>query len=195
MNARIKQVSMPPAELDDVTLVRAQRGDAAAFRALVVQYQRPVFALLGRMLARSPQPPIEDLAQETFLRVFRALPNFSTAGSAKLSTWILTITTRLALDHLRRYSPQTTPIEEAFELASDDRAEHLMERRALGQTLERAVAGLSPVYRAVFLLRECHDLSYEEIAQVVGCDIGTVKSRLLRARAALRSALSEVYDE
>jgi RNA polymerase sigma-70 factor (ECF subfamily) len=191
----MKQVSMPPAELDDVTLLRAQRGDGAAFRALVVQYQRPVFALLGRMLARSPNASIEDLAQETFLRVFRALPNFSLSGSAKPSSWILTIATRLAIDHLRKFSPQTTPIEDALDLVSEERTEHLIERRALGESLERAVAGLSPVYRAVFLLRECHDLSYEEIAQAVGCDIGTVKSRLLRARAALRNALSEVYDE
>jgi RNA polymerase sigma-70 factor (ECF subfamily) len=187
---------MPPAELDDLTFVRAQRGDATAFRALVLHYQRPVFALLGRMLARTVlHGSIEDLAQECFLRVFRALPGFSLAGSAKPSTWILTIATRLAIDQLRKHSPQTTPLEEIVDLASEESAEHLVERRILGETLEKAVSQLSPVYRAVFLLRECHDLSYEEISLVVGSDVGTVKSRLLRARAALRSALAEVFYE
>ena len=187
---------MTSAELDDVTFVRAQRGDATAFRALVLHYQRPVFALLGRMLARTAlHTSIEDLAQECFLRVFRALPGFSLAGSAKPSTWILTIATRLAIDQLRRHTPQTAPLEEIANLASNESADHLIERRVLGETLERAVATLSPVYRAVFLLRECHDLSYDEISQVVGSDVGTVKSRLLRARAALRSALAGVFHE
>src|SRR5215470_592892 len=90
-------------ELDDVTLARAQRGEAAAWRALVEHYQRAVFALLSRMLAPSGRAAlVEDLAQETFLRAFRALPAFDRGGRARLSTWILTIATRLGIDELRR---------------------------------------------------------------------------------------------
>lgn len=185
-----------PDELDDLTLLRAQRGDQDAFRALVVHYQRPVFALLGRMLARTRSADlIEDLAQECFLKVFRALPGFSPAGRARLSTWILTIATRVALDELRKYAPPTEPIEEAIGVAGTLRTEERAERRSLGEELERAVSALSVHHRVVFLLREFHDLSYEEIAEVTGIEVGTVKSRLLRARAALRVALAGLLDE
>src|SRR3954447_21718894 len=88
-------------ELDEVSLARAQRGDRAAQAVLVERYQRPVFALLSRMVGRD-RAAVEDLAQETFLRALRALPRFSLQGPARLSTWILTIATRLALDQLRR---------------------------------------------------------------------------------------------
>src|SRR4051812_48677387 len=90
-------------ELDEPTLARAQMGEDAACRAFLGFYQRQVFALLGRMLGRVGQRgTIEDLAQETFLRAFRALPGFDRRGSARLSTWLLTIATHLALDQLRR---------------------------------------------------------------------------------------------
>jgi RNA polymerase sigma-70 factor (ECF subfamily) len=92
-----------PAELDELTVARAQRGDDRARRELVLRYQRPVFALLSRMLhGRASHTSVEDLAQETFLKVFRALPGFDRQGSARLSTWILTIATNLAIDELRR---------------------------------------------------------------------------------------------
>src|SRR5687768_11343124 len=82
-------------ELDDAVLRRAQRGDEAAFRALVEQYQRPVHALVWRMLAGSGvRHRVEDLTQETFLRVYRALPRFDPGGAARLSSWILTIAAR-----------------------------------------------------------------------------------------------------
>jgi RNA polymerase sigma-70 factor (ECF subfamily) len=183
----------PPPELDELTLRRAQRGDRAASHALVIRYQRPVFALLGRMLAQTSTPHLlEDLAQETFLRAFRSLSSFDTKRGVRLSTWILTIATNIALDHAKRFAPKTVPLEEAFELASEDTTDSLAERRSLGAMLEQAVSRLSPVYRAVFILREYHELSYEEISQTLQIDVGTVKSRLLRARTALRQALQEV---
>src|SRR5262245_57070430 len=89
-------------ELDGATLARCQRRDPMAFRAFVVRYQAPVFALLSRMLGHGPL--VEDLAQETFLRAFRAFPTFSLDGAAKPSTWLLTIATRLALDARKRRS-------------------------------------------------------------------------------------------
>jgi RNA polymerase sigma-70 factor (ECF subfamily) len=168
-------------ELDELTLKRAQRGDDRACRDLVLAYQRRVFALLGRLLGRSPM--VEDLAQETFLRVFRALPAFSPSGPARLSTWILTIATRLALDELRKRRPQAA----AVELAQPPEAD----ARALGRAIENAVAALPPEFRAAFLLREYHGLEYDEIARALDVDLGTVKSRLSRARSQLREALKD----
>src|SRR5512143_4044866 len=83
-------------ELDRATLLRCKAGDPMAFRALVARYERPVFALLSRIVGRGPE--VEDLAQETFLRAHRALPRFDLDGPARVSTWLLTIATRLALD-------------------------------------------------------------------------------------------------
>src|SRR5512146_2445596 len=97
--------SAAPGELDELTLRRAQRGDQRAWRDLVERYQQPVHAVIWRLLAGRAQHRAPDLAQETFVRVLRALQRFDPAGPAKLSTWILTIATRLALNELRRPEP------------------------------------------------------------------------------------------
>jgi RNA polymerase sigma-70 factor, ECF subfamily len=184
----------PPAELDELTLARAQRGDARARRDLVLRYQRPVFALLSRMLyGRAANQPVEDLAQETFLKVFRALPGFDRHGSARLSTWILTIATNLAIDELRRRRLPTDALSPADEPASTAATDADAERRRLADVLRRAIDDLPPEYRAAFLLREYHEFEYTEIASNLQIDLGTVKSRLSRARAALRRSLEEVY--
>jgi RNA polymerase sigma-70 factor (ECF subfamily) len=180
-----------PDELDDLTLARAQRGEAPACRALVARYERRVFALLSRMVGRRGRALVEDLAQETFLRVFRALGGFSPGGAARLSTWILTIATRLALDELARRRPEAEPLSLAL-VDGMPRADGTVEARAVGRAIERAVRGLPPVFQAVFVLREYHGLEYDEIARALELDVGTVKSRLSRARAALRQALEEV---
>jgi RNA polymerase sigma-70 factor (ECF subfamily) len=180
-------------ELDEVTLARAMRGEQAACRALVVRYQGPVFALLGRLLAGRRGALVEDLAQETFLRVFRALSSFTPSGAARLSTWILTIATRLALDELRRRPREAEPLEAAAD-ARDPQADGAVERRDLGRAIQRAMAALSPDHQAIVLLRELHGLEYEEIARALDLDAGTVKSRLSRARAALRDALGDAWE-
>jgi RNA polymerase sigma-70 factor (ECF subfamily) len=187
-------------ELDELTLVRAQRGEDAACRQLVTLYQRRVFALLSRLLGPSGRGAlVEDLAQETFLRAFRALALFDRAGAARLSTWLLTIATRLALDELKRRVPRLVPIDALAEIVpaagSAARTDDEADRRALSSALARAVAGLSPEQRATFLLREVHELSTEEVAAALQVDEGTVKSRLSRAKTALRAALAEVHDE
>lgn len=183
-------------ELDGPTLARARDGDPAACRALVERYQRPVFALLHRMAAgRMPAAAVEDLAQETFLRVFRALGRFDPAGPARLSTWILTIATRLSLDAARKRPPATEPIDAHLDtLAAAPDAEQTLERRRLGEALREAAAALSPEQRAAFLLSYAHGLDQAEIASALGVPVGTVKSRLSRARAAMVRALSEVHD-
>ncbi len=184
------------AELDEVTFLRARRGDRAAFRVLVAHYQRPVFALLSRMLmTRGREMLVEDLAQETFVRVFRSLGTFGNDGRLNLTGWILTIATRLALDELRKRPPRIEPLARAEELPGPERTDEAMERRALGAAIERAVSQLPPSYRATFLLRELHGFDYDAIAEALQIDLGTVKSRLSRARAVLRAALTGIVDE
>ncbi len=184
----------PRGELDDVTLARAQRGDAPAWRALVERHQGAVFALLGRLLGGGRRAAIEDLAQETFLAVFRQLPAFQPQGPARLSTWILTIASRRAIDELRRRpaSPIAADDIAARPAAGGDRGDDTLERRRLATAIDRALAELAPEYRAAFVLRELHGLEYADIARALEIDLGTVKSRLARARAALRAALAEV---
>jgi RNA polymerase sigma-70 factor (ECF subfamily) len=184
------------AELDELSLVRAQRGEAGACKALVERYQRPVFALIGRMLGpRGRREAVEDLAQETFLRTFAALARFERGGAARLSTWILTIATRLVIDELRRAPPHLVPLEEALALsAPGGRPDELASTRRQALAAARAIQALAADHRAVVLLRDVHDLDYDEIASAVGVDVGTVKSRLSRARALLRQALQGEAD-
>lgn len=185
----------PPAELDELTLKRAQRGDDEACRALVLRYQARVFALVGRMLGPGRRSVVEDVAQETFLQVFRSLERFSPLGVARLSTWILTIASRRAIDELRRADPESESLELRDEvLPSGSRADEHSRRRAMAAAIREAVQGLAPPYRAAFLLREYHGFKYTEIARSLDIDIGTVKSRLARARSALRAKLAEVRD-
>lgn len=173
-------------KLDSLTLERARRGERTAQQVLVVTYQTPVFALLSRMGA----PDVEDLAQETFLRVFRALPDFDLEGSAKLQTWILTIATRLAIDALRKERPDG-PVADVLQLpAAGGSPASALDRKRLGRRIAAAVESLPPVYRAAFILRAYHELSLKEIAQSLECDVNTVKSRLARAKNALRGSLS-----
>lgn len=178
-------------ELDEPTLRLAARGDRAASRALVERYQARVFALASRMLAGRGRATVEDVAQDTFLQVFRRLAGFAPGGPAKLSTWILTIAARRAIDELRKQRPALLA---ELEAPSDARGDDRAVRRELVAAIEAALRDLSPELRAAFLLREYHGLDYAEIAKALAIDLGTVKSRLSRARAALRERLAEVHD-
>jgi RNA polymerase sigma-70 factor (ECF subfamily) len=181
----------PSEPLDEVTLRRAQRGDQRAWRDLIERYQGPVHALIWRLLAGRSRHRVEDLAQETFVRVLRALPKFDPIGTASLSTWILTIATRMTLNELRRPEPAGLDREPI----SDARADADSERKRLGEAIAAGVAALPDAQRAVLVLREYHDLEYAEIAAVLELDAGTVKSRLSRARAALREHLTQTMPE
>jgi len=179
-----------PTELDELALRRAVKGEAAAARALVEMYEVRVFALVSRMLPSRPRATVEDVAQETFLQVFRQLARFDIGGPARLSTWILTIAARRAIDELRRQRPTLVAQPERMgESRGDERAV----RREVVTAIEAALGELSPELRAAFLLRELHGLEYVEIAVALDIDLGTVKSRLSRARAQLRERLAEVH--
>jgi RNA polymerase sigma-70 factor (ECF subfamily) len=177
--------------IDEVTLKRAQRGDQRAWRDLIASYQQPVHALIWRLLAGRAQHRAPDLTQETFVRVLRALPRFDLAGPASLQTWILTIATRLTLNEMRRPDPVALEIEPH----ATERADASTERARLGATIASGVASLPDGQRAVLVLREYHDLDYAEIADVLELDVGTVKSRLSRARVVLREYLLAAMPE
>jgi len=167
--------------------VRCTAGDPMAFRAFVVRYQRPVFALLSRLLGAGPH--VEDLAQEAFLRAFRAFPTFDVDARAKPSTWILTIATRLALDARKARTLVTISIDAAHDApaAATPATEHA--RGELRTSIARAAAALPDDQRAAFILAELHGFSMAEIAAALDVAENTVKTRLHRARALLRRKL------
>jgi RNA polymerase sigma-70 factor (ECF subfamily) len=171
--------------LDELTTRRAQRGDEQAWRALIARFQPPVHGLIWRLLAGRARHRVEDLVQDTFVRVLRALPEFDLAGPASLSTWILTIATRLTLNELRRPEPAALDVEPP----AAERADQATERQRLGAAIAACVAALPEPQRVVLVLREYHDLDYQDIARMLELDLGTVKSRLARARTKLRDDL------
>jgi RNA polymerase sigma factor (sigma-70 family) len=174
------------ASLDELTLRRAQRGDEQAWRALIERFQPQVHALIWRLLVGRARHRVEDLVQETFVRVLRALPGFDPAGPASLSTWILTIGTRLTLNELRR--PEVAML--GTEPVAAEQTDRAAERQRLAAVIATCVAALPEPQRVVLVLREYHDLDYGDIARVLELDLGTVKSRLARARMALRDDLT-----
>jgi RNA polymerase sigma-70 factor (ECF subfamily) len=178
-----------PSPLDGTTIERCRAQDAVAFRTFVVRYERTVFALLSRILGR--RPDIEDLAQETFVRAYRAFPTFDVERSAKVSTWLLTIATRLALDARKRSRPEEeVDAEIATTAATPERA---LEQRELGHALVRAAATLPEDQRAALVLAELHGLSMAEIADALGVPEATAKTRLFRARTQMRAALADEW--
>lgn len=180
--------SQLPAPLDAATLARCRAQDPVAFRAFVVRHERMVFALLSRVLG--PGPEVEDLAQETFVRAYRAFPGFDPEGPARVSTWLLTIATRLALDARRRKKRDPSALDPDSDHASPSTPERSLERRELGQAIQRAVDQLPDDQRAALVLDEFHGLSIAEIAGVLGVPENTVKTRLFRARQRMREALA-----
>ena len=171
------------ADLED----RLRRGDPRAFEELVIAYQHRVFGVALRMLRSRGEA--EEIAQEVFLRVHRAVGNFR--GEAKLSTWLYAITSRLCLNRLasgeRRMAREG---EESLERlrADTDPAAHA-ERGELEAALQRAITELPEERRVVVVLRDFEGLSYEEIAAALDLPLGTVRSRLHRARTDLKEKL------
>lgn len=177
-----------PSRLDPAVIARCRGQDPMAFRAFVVRYERMVFALLSRMLGRGSE--IEDLAQETFVRAYRAFPKFDPDGPAQVSTWLLTIATRLALDVRKKKRLEVAPIDESTDAAGTSTPELALERRELGRALADAAAALPDDQRAALVLAEYHGLSILEIAQALGVPENTAKTRLFRAREKMRASLA-----
>lgn len=175
-------------ELEPGLLARCQAGEPAALRAFVECYQRPVFALLSRIVGRRPE--VEDLAQETFLRAIRALAGFDAGGTARLSTWLLTIATRLALDVGRKRAREQRS-DLVAEPASSSTPEHEAQRSQLRDAIASAIEQLPSDQRAAFVLAEFHGFAMEDIAAALQIPKSTAKTRLFRARAKLAQALAQ----
>jgi RNA polymerase sigma-70 factor, ECF subfamily len=182
-------------ELDELTLARARQGEPAALSALVRHYEKPVFALVGRLMCSRAPAAVDDVAQEAFIRVIRGIARFDPAGPARLSTWIVTVATRTCLNALRGRNREA-PIDEQ-PAACDPGAspEDLVLERERGHRIQAAMAALPAEMRAVLVLRAYHDLDYPEIAAALDLEVGTVKSRLSRARIALRQELARGEQE
>lgn len=173
--------------LGEREVVRVHAQEPLVFRALVVNNQRAVFALFSRMLGRGPH--VEDLAQETFIRAYRALPTFDPSGPAKISTWLLTIATRLALDARKRRRLTTTEISEATDVAGATTPFHDRQRSELRAAIENAARALPDDQCAALLLAELHGLSLAEVGEVLGIPEATAKTRVHRAREKMKEGL------
>jgi RNA polymerase sigma-70 factor (ECF subfamily) len=183
------------AEVDTAALERCIAGDPSALRSFVDCYKGRVFAFLSRTLGAGPH--VEDLAQEVFIRACRALPSFDGAGSARLSTWLLTIARRIAIDARRKRRIVIGPLDSAPQDRTASYATPETERRRMeiAHALERAAADLPDDQRDVFVLAEFHDLEMSEIASILGIPENTAKTRLFRARQRLRILLRGVWED
>lgn len=189
-----------PQELDLDLVRRVQRGDSAAFDVLVRKYQHRIVALIGRYIADWSE--CQDVAQDTFIRAYRAIGNFR--GDAQFYTWLHRIAVNTAKNHLVAHNrrPPTDDIdatdaaqfETGARLRDTDTPERELMRQELERTVMKAVDGLPEELRAAITLREVDGLSYEEIAQKMDCPIGTVRSRIFRAREAIDAQLRPLLD-
>jgi RNA polymerase sigma-70 factor (ECF subfamily) len=171
------------AELDDDTvLVEAcRRGERRAMEALYHRYKRRVFGLVTRIVGPVDS---EEVAQEVFVRIFRGLGRFR--GDSQLSTWIYRLSVNAALSHVTR-RPRHEGDDEA--LAKLPAPETSGTDPSLSQRLERALAMLPAGYRAVLVLHDIHGMNHDEVAEILGCHVGTSKSQLHKARARMRDLL------
>jgi RNA polymerase sigma-70 factor (ECF subfamily) len=182
----------------DVELVRgALDGSESAFREIVMRYQRSVYGLIVRMVRDSARA--EELAQDTFVKAFRALHTYDV--QRKFSAWLLTIAHHVAIDELRKGTLATEPLELVTEEGTRTREyadtrsptpAALAERVELASVLQQAIGRLRPEYREVVTLRYERDLDYDEIAEITGQPMGTVKSSLHRARKELAEHLESL---
>ncbi|MDY0072605.1 MAG: RNA polymerase sigma factor RpoE [Thauera sp.] len=192
---------MSDRELDQQLVERVQRGDKQAFGLLVSKYQRKLQRLLSRLI-RDPAE-VEDVAQETFIKAYRALGSFR--GDSAFYTWLYRIGINTAKNWLvaqGRRAPTSTSVDaeeaETFDdgerLRDMNTPERLLMSRQIGETVEEAMAALPAELRTAIMLREIEGLSYEEIASVMECPIGTVRSRIFRAREAIAQRLRPLLD-
>jgi RNA polymerase sigma-70 factor (ECF subfamily) len=190
----------------DLQLVeRAKRGDQKAFEMLVIKYQRRIERLIARMVRDVDL--VQDIAQETFIRAYRAMPKFR--GDSAFYTWLYRIavnTAKKALVELKR-DPLVTESARASanddddetsrverELTDGETPEALLASKEIAQAVNAAMEALSEDLRQAITLREIEGLSYEEIAEVMNCPIGTVRSRIFRAREAIALRLRPLLD-
>jgi len=189
-------------DVDAELVARVQRGDKRAFDLLVLKYQRKIMRLLSRMI-REPAE-IEDVTQEAFIKAYRALPQFR--GDSAFYTWLY----RIAINTARNWQtasgrrPMMSSIVEKEEgetfdgidnLTDISTPESVLASRQIAETVNAAMQSLPEDLRTAILLREIEGMSYEDISQAMGCPIGTVRSRIFRAREAIAAQLKSVLGD
>lgn len=197
--------ALPPNDSDLALVQRVQRGDIRAFDLLVIKYQRRVERLIGRFVRDTDL--VQDLAQEAFIRAYRALPQFR--GESAFYTWLYRIAvntakkqlmvlrrdpiiTESALAERREQEDETSAPQ--LEQRDDETPEAVLAGKEVARVVNEAIQALSEDLRQALVLREIEGLSYEEIAQVMNCPVGTVRSRIFRAREAIAQRLRPVLD-
>lgn len=192
---------MSEREIDQLLVERVQRGDKEAYGILVTKYQRKLARLISRMV-RDPAE-VEDVMQEAFIKAYRALPAFR--GESAFYTWLYRIGINTAKNYLvsqGRRAPTTTELDseeaetldDASLLRDIDTPERLMHTKQIGETVNAAMEALPEELRTAIVLREIEGMSYDEIAMVMDCPIGTVRSRIFRAREAIAERLKPLLD-
>ena len=187
---------MSDREIDRQLVTRAQQGDRQAFNLLVVKYQRKLSRLLSRFIR--DQAEVEDVTQEAFIKAYRALPAFR--GDSAFYTWLYRIGINTAKNYLMamgRRAPTSTEVEaeeaEGFEegeqLRDINTPESVLLSNEIAETVNSTIEQLPEELRTAIQLREIEGMSYEDIAQVMNCPIGTVRSRIFRAREAIAERL------
>src|SRR5215203_3128860 len=180
---------------DEELVARSISGDADSFNELILRWERPIYALAYRTIGR--EEDARDVCQETFLRAFRALPAFR--GEAKFSSWIYRIALNLCRDWIRRQrrAPVTQVPEDmdlgelAAEHGPSETVEDLVIRRQMTGLVESAMSTLPEEQRTAIILKEYHGMTFQEIAELQGCPLSTVKTRLYQGLSVLRKRLEE----
>jgi RNA polymerase sigma-70 factor (ECF subfamily) len=196
---------MIPDEADIQLVERAKRGDTRAFEMLVIKYQRRIERLIARMVRDVDL--VQDIAQESFIRAYRALPQFR--GDSAFYTWLYRIAVNTAKKALVELKRDPLVMESALGSGQDDddetsrvereltdgaTPEALLASKEIAETVNAAIEALSEDLRQAITLREIEGLSYEEIAEMMNCPIGTVRSRIFRAREAIAQRLRPLLD-
>jgi RNA polymerase sigma-70 factor (ECF subfamily) len=174
---------------DEFLIQQTLAGKRQAFRLVVLRYQRPLFRFLGLLGFRGAAA--EDVAQETFLRAFKGLNSFDPTRAA-FSTWLFAIAKRLAINEWRRTRHQKdapAAIAETLDAAPDPAQSAVLSERA--RRIEQALLTLPAQLRSTFFFSQIKELTLEEVAEIEGCAVGTVKSRIFRAREQLRLTLAD----
>ena len=198
------ETTLAQVDVSELDLVkRCQAGQAEAFDELVTRYQTRIFAMIYNMVHN--EQDAWDLAQESFIKAWKSIKRFR--GRSSFYTWIYRIVMNVTIDWLRKKQVKGAGMEfdDALQLKEIDPASKTvpkadplpherMERREIRAKIDKAIAQLSPEHRAVILMKEIEEMQYHEIAETLGCSIGTVMSRLFYARKKLQNSLRDVYE-
>ena len=187
---------MAERDIDQALVKRVQKGDKTAFELLVVKYHQKILRLISHLIRDSAE--VEDVAQETFIKAYRALPQFR--GDSAFYTWFYRIAINTTKNYLtmqgrrvlilnKEAPEQTETFSEADRLKDINTPESILITQQIAQTVNTAIAILPTELRMAITLREVEGLSYEEIAQIMACPIGTVRSRIFRARETIAAKL------